>query len=207
MVKRIFSTAVALLFGLVVLLGIFLPNTFFQVLRILFLDWLVVVTAFALVLALFHLVRVHLVRVGRRGKGWDVSLLIVVSMLITLAVVLWEQFNDAPNVWSQRLVESILIPGESTLLALTSVTLILAGMRMLRVRRSLEAIFFLLVVVVTLVISVPYVGFPVAIVSLGRRTLDLFTTAGMRGLVIGVALGITLTGLRAIFVTRPYTED
>ncbi|MFP4343961.1 MAG: hypothetical protein ACLFU8_04615 [Anaerolineales bacterium] len=207
MLKRVFSTAVALLFGLIVLLGIFLPDTFFQVLRVLFLDWVVVVAAFALVLALFHLLRVHLVRLGRRGKGWDVSLLIIASMLLTAGVVLWEQFNDAPNEWSQRLVESILIPGESTLLALTSVTLILAGMRMLRVRRSLEAILFVFVVVLTLLISVPYVGFPVGIVNLGRRVLVIFTTAGMRGLIIGVALGITLTGLRAIFVTRPYTED
>ncbi len=208
MIKRALSTAIAVVFGVIVLLGAFLPDTFIYQWRVLSLRWAMVVGAFAFILAFFQLLRVHLVRMGRQGKGWDVSLIIILSALATTGIVLWERINQqAPDIWSGWLVKNVLVPGESMLLALTSVALIMAGTRVLRVRRNIEGVLFLLVALILLVISIPSVLLPAGIVSPVQRGLDVFTVAGMRGLIIGVALGIVVTGLRALFVTRPYTED
>lgn len=208
MIKRVLATVIAILVSVTILLGTFLPDTFLHSARLLFLRWGMVLGAFAFVLAFVHLIRVHMVRVGRRGKGWDMSLLIVVSALGTAALVFWELLTgDTIGFWSQRLLTHFLIPGESALLALTAVTLILAGMRMLRARRNVESVLFIMVAAVVLLISVPYAGFPLRVVTWVQRAIGAVAMAGMRGLIIGVALGTVVTALRAIFVTRPYSDD
>lgn len=208
MFKRILPTVVAVSTGIIMLLLTLLPVPSLSPIRTLLLQWAMLLGAFAFILAYFQLLRVHLARVRSAKRDKFTSLLVVVSALIGLGVVLAEGIlkkGGGSGAASQWLLTNLLVPGESTLLALTAITLLLAGMRILRARRTTGSVIFLLVAIVVLLGTVPYLGI------LGEAAAwiqNVPALAGMRGLLLGVSLGILLTGLRVIFmVTRPHSDE
>ncbi len=210
MFKRIIPTAIAISVGLLVLLGVFIPVSPLTEIRALLLDWAAVLGVFALILAYLQLLRVHLTRLGRGAKGKSTSLLIVLSALGAFALVLWQGPTAAA---SQALLLGLLAPGQTALLALTAVTLVLSGMRIFKVRRNAGSVLFLAIVLIMLLGSiplaiVPYQGVMGTLVGLADWLQRVPALAGMRGLALGVALGILLTGLRVLFgTTRPHSDD
>jgi hypothetical protein len=121
-------------------------------------------------------------------------------------MVFWELRISDGNAGAvgQFLLRHVLIPGESTLLALTAVTLVVAAVRILKERRQVESVLFILIVLLMLLRTLPYVG---VIGDIANWTERVLATAGLRGLVIGVALGTLVTGLRSLFMTRPYVDE
>jgi hypothetical protein len=90
------------------------------------------------------------------------------------------------------------------LLALTAVTLVLGGIRLIRTRRDVYSIVFLIVALVTLVSTIPTVYG--AVFSPVVQFVQAIATGGMRGLLLGAALGIVLTGMRIILgIDRPHS--
>ncbi len=202
MFKRILPTSMTILAGLVVLGGMLFPDLpGLAMARLILLRWAMVVAAFAFILAFANLIRVHAYRVGRRSKGWLTSLLVIGSAISTAVIV----FVEGPTgMWSRRILEGVLVPGEGALLALTAVTLTLAALRMLRVRRGAGGLIFILVLVILLIGTYPYFT-PLGVVA--SWLSEVPATAGMRGLLLGVALGIALTALRIIFgLSQPQSD-
>ncbi|MEA3308927.1 MAG: hypothetical protein U9Q70_05390 [Chloroflexota bacterium] len=205
MLRRILVTAIAILVGVTVLVGAVWPITPLRELRAILLQWAMIVGAFAFLLAFLNLLRANLARLKRKGRGRFPSFLIVLSALGTVILVMGELlWQDGRGIWSQYLVSNFLVPGESALLALTAVTLLLSGLQIFRVRRSLGSLLFLTVALLLLLKTVPAVGLLADLANWVERVLAL---AGMRGLIIGVALGTLLSGLRTLFITRPYVEE
>lgn len=205
MFKRFLPTLVAMLVGIMVLLGYLLPHEALLTLRdAVLLRWAVVLAAFALIVAYLSLLRVHLLRLTTARKKKFTSLLVIASALGVLALVLMEGVEGA---LTQQVLTAVLIPGESALLALTAVTLIVAGMRILRARRTAGAVVFVVAASLILLTTVAYSLYPHVLAAL-RQGVNGLATAGMRGLVIGVALGVTLTGLRILLgIDRPYSDE
>lgn len=80
---------------------------------------------------------------------------------------------------------------------------------MVQRRRSVGAVFFLVSALVVLITQVPLPGDNgIASFLAGVRILfDAITTGGMRGLLIGVALGTLATAFRVLFfIDRPQSE-
>lgn len=206
MFKRFFPTIMAMLAGILVLLSYLLPiEESLAMLRDgILLRWAVILAAFALIVAYFSLLRIHLLRLTSTSKKKFTSLLVILSALGTLALVL---VQGVEGVLTQQVLNAVLIPGESALLALTAVMLIVAGMRILRARRTAGAIIFVVAAGIILLTTVAYSVYPPVLTVL-RQGIDTLATAGMRGLVIGVALGVTLTGLRVLLgIDRPYSDE
>lgn len=210
MFKRILPTAIAISAGLFVLLGALLPVPPLTGIRALFIDWAVMVGAFAFILAYLQLLRVHLTRLKRGSKSKLPSLLIVLAALGSFILVFWQ---GPVSPVSQALLRGFLAPGQSALFALTAITLLLSGMRLLKVRRSVGSVLFLAIVLVVLLGSIPvalapYQGVMGTLVGVADWLQRVPALAGMRGLALGVALGILLTGLRVLFgTTRPHSDD
>ncbi len=205
MFKRFLPTIIAMLAGILILLGYLVPVPFLATLRDwVLLRWAVVLAAFALIVAYLSLLRVHLLRLTSARKKKFASLLVIVSALGTLVLVLMQGIEGE---WTQQILTSVLIPGESALLALTAVTLIVAGMRILRARRTAGAIVFVVAAGIILLTTIAYSVYPSILAAL-RQGVDTLATAGMRGLVMGVALGVTLTGLRVLLgIDRPHSDE
>jgi hypothetical protein len=88
-------------------------------------------------------------------------------------------------------------------MAILTVTLIYASIRLLRRRLDVMSVLFLVAAVLFLIAFMP------TPISAGNPAIaqfvSVFSTGGARGLLIGIALGVLLTGLRVIFgVDRPY---
>ena len=203
MFKWFIPTVVAVICGIVTLLGALLPVPVFSDLRVIFVQWAAVLTVFAFILAYSSVLKVHITRIIHQRKDRIASVILLFSAIATLVIVV---IQGPEGRIPQYIVHNILIPGESSLLALTAVTLILAGMRVFRTRRDIYGIMFFVVVILVLFGTVPY--FYNAIINTILSLLNSAAVAGMRGLLLGTVLGTTLTGLRIIFgIDRPHSNE
>lgn len=183
--------------GLIVLLGYLFPPL--ASLRDALVGYAVVVAAVALVLGAVNLLRVHLVRLPRLRQGGLYSLVLLLAAAGAGAVVF---LGDIPT---QMLFEYALIPLGSSLAALVVFALALALFQLVRVRRW-EAVLFLVVVGVSLLGTLPIFGLEV-LTAVRKWLVNVPATAGTRGLLLGVALGTVITGLRVLFaIDRPHSD-
>jgi hypothetical protein len=92
-------------------------------------------------------------------------------------------------------------------MAILSVTLIYAAIRLLRRRIDVMSILFLLTAVVVVLGSatLPFGEMPVIGTLVRPWLTQVMALGGARGILIGIALGTLTTGLRVLFgVDRPY---
>lgn len=200
---RIIAAVVAIAFGLLVLLGYFVPVDMLLEIRLALVQWAVIIAAFAVLVGVFNLFGVHWQKIRTRQKGIVYSILLIFSMFATAVLGIAGGTNSAVLNFT---LGAIIIPAEATLLALLAVTLIYASARLLRRRADAMSFIFLGIAVVILLMSapLPFGKIPGADVVEWFIT-QFFAVAGARGILIGVALGALTTGLRVLFaIDRPY---
>src|SRR5215212_3402193 len=117
------------LLAVLVLLGLLLGGTFNTLLYLLS-DWVVLLVAFALLLGLGNVVRVHVGRVLQRHEGWLYSLALVASALIVLGLGLAEGTPGSPTM--QWIFNYIYQPLGASLFALLAFFVLSAALRTLR---------------------------------------------------------------------------
>ena len=199
------SAAIAIAVGLIILLGTFLPVPLLATIRFELLQWAMILLGVAALVGVGNLFSVHFQKIRRREKGSVNSLTLLVAML---AVLLVGVMTGPSHPWMQAAVEAVIIPVEASLMALLAVTLLYASIRLLRRRVDMMSIIFLGTAALILLGSVflPRIG-AIPFLSDWIRPWLMYGPAagGARGLIIGVALGALVTGLRALFaLDRPY---
>lgn len=206
--KRIssaFYAVIAISVGVLVLAGYFVPQVApFQ--RIL-LEWAIILSGVALLVGVGNLFLVHYSRVRTRSKGYLYSLVTLVSMLAVLMIGMLGLQNA-----TSFAMNAIMIPVEISLMALLSVTLVYASIRMLRERLDLKSVVFLLTALLVLsgtaslplLLGIPSIGDEI-LPATSQLISQVLAVGGARGLLIGIALGALTTGLRILFgADRPY---
>lgn len=190
--------------GAIVLLGYFVDLPGLSDLRLLFVDWAVILAAVALLIGALNLARVHWNRVRTAQKGSVNSLVLIVSMLTTLIIV--GIFGGPTTLWAMWIYDHILIPVETSLLALLSVILIYAFARMFHRRITVPVLVFAGVALFVLIGAFTLPGFEIFLMQDLRSWLtQVWALAGVRGILLGVALGTIATGLRVLLGSdRPY---
>ncbi len=200
--RRFFAPAIAAAAGLIVLLGYFVPSLF--LLRAMLVQWAALLAGAAIFVGLLNLLSVHVDKIRKKEKGSIYSLLLVVSLLVTLALGL----PLGPNHTLMRaLFDAVILPVETSLMAILSVTLIYASIRLLRRRSDLMAILFITTALLVMLGTAPLPFFDLPILRSLIRPLivNIPAVAGARGILLGVALGALLAGLRVLLGTdRPY---
>jgi hypothetical protein len=199
---RVVTAAFAIAAGLIVLLGYFFPDQLGS-LRIILLDWAVIIAGVAILVGIFNMAAVQMEKFRSRQKGGAYGLLLVLSLLITFFGFGFWLGPEHPGMLLA--VNAIIVPVEASLMAILAITLIYASIRLLRRRVDVMSVVFLVTAVVFLILIMPT---PFGPVPGDRAMLDflgMFSGGGARGLLIGIALGTLLTGLRVLFgVDRPY---
>jgi len=199
--------------GLVVLLGYLFPGRLliqFQgrvvEWRDVLVEWAVIVAAFAFLLGIFNILRVHGGRIGHRRQGWPYSLLLLLVMVVAWIPPLLPMGIPGQETLDRAVFDYVISPVGASLAALVVFTLALAAFRLLRVRRGAGAVLFLLTVAVVLLGSVPFIGLE-WLAGIRDWIINVPGMAGMRGLLLGVALGTVITALRVLVVSeRPHSE-
>jgi hypothetical protein len=215
-IGRIFATVVAIVVGIFVLADLFVsawvvdPTSSWSGLRsaingigYFLVSWAALITAFALFLGFANVISVHWGRIRSRKPGIIYSVVLVVSLFLTLLFGL-----AGPTAASTQFIfNHILQPLEATFFALLALFMATAAFRAFRVVNP-ETFFFVLFAVIVLLGQVPmsiylWPEFPV----IKDWILNIPALAGVKGILLGVALGVIATGLRVLTgADRPYSD-
>jgi len=200
---RVFTAAFAIAAGLFVLSGYFFPVDQLIQLRVRLIDWAIIIAAMAVLIGIYNLIAVQMEKIRARQKGGTYGALLVVSLIVTFGLGL---ILGPENPYMRLTVDAIIMPVEASLMAILAVTLIYASIRLLRRRADVMGVLFLVVAVIFLIAIVPTpFGGLTPIQDFILQVAGMFSRGGARGLLIGIALGTLLTGLRVLFgIDRPY---
>ena len=201
---RIFTAAFAVAAGFIVLLGYFFPNQLGPI-RLLLIDWAIIIAGMTVLVGIFNLIVVQMEKIRMRQKGGIYGVVLVIALILTFGLGL---IFGPTHPYLRLAMDAIIVPVEASLMAILAVTLIYASIRLLRHRVDVMSVLFLAVAVIFLLFVMPTPFGPIlgeggnqAIINF----LGMFSNGGERGLLIGIALGTLLTGLRVLLgIDRPY---
>jgi hypothetical protein len=202
-VRNPIYTAIAIGIGIVVLLGYFLQVDLMVNLRIVLLEWATILVAVALLVGVVNLFIVHFRKSAADQQNRINSIVLITSLTITLLVAGWFGPTHPYSLW---IFNNIQIPIEASLMAILTVVLIYAGVRLLRRKPSLLTIVFIATAVIILLMSGALFGIDIPGMSELRIWIGKVpAVAGARGILLGVSLGIVAAGLRILMgADRPY---
>ncbi len=199
--KRLLPAFAALFAGLIVLLDFFLDNPLLDAAASFLLEGAIIIGAFAVILGLANLLWVHERRIRRREKGWPTSVIILLAALASLLVGLLTWQRPVLG-WFYRY---LLFPLEAGVGALLAFAVVGAAVRVWRLG-TWEGAALLAVGVVVLLGSLPLDNpYFYSLAVIRDWIVSVPTLAAVRGILLGVALGVVATGLRLLlWVDRPY---
>lgn len=199
---RYLTAAVAMVSGFIVLLGTVYPLAVLTQVRAMLTDWAVVIAGMAVLVGIANLVLVQMEKLRRREKNSIYGVVLMAALLGTFVLGL---VFGLDNPFVQLAVEAVIVPVEAALMAILAVTLVYASIRLFRRRTDVMTVIFLVVAVLFLIAVMPTPIGPVPGGVLLVQFMEMFSHGGARGLLIGIALGTLLTGLRVLFgIDRPY---
>lgn len=204
--KQSIPIFIAVFFGLVTLIALL-----FNVsgLSSVILGWASFLAAVALILGVLNLLLVHLNRVFKERNPY--SGVLVLGMLGVFGAAVWDGLRGSSSV--ETVFNWIQAPLEAALASLLVIFLLLAGVQLLKRQHTGWAFLFGLSAAVMLLGQALLASrlLPVGL----RQPIDqayefiqnVVVMSGIRGLLIGVALGTLLLSLRLLMgVERPYNK-
>jgi hypothetical protein len=203
--KGVFSTGIAIAFGLLLLAGYIFPVL--SAFQVFILNVAVILAGFAVLVGISNLLIVHTGKIRNKQKGAIYSAILIITLLGTFLLGLLARNSTIANTLFNEAFLTIQLPIETSLMALLVVTLTYASIRLLRRRVNLLSVVFLATAFLILVGTAPwpFLG-DVPLLSNLRAWIAQFpAAAGARGILLGVGLGSLTTGLRILFGSdRPY---
>ena len=205
------STAIAIGVGIIVLAGYFIPSI--TNIRFALLRTGLVLAAVALLVGIINLLTVHFKKMGADNENSGYSLILVIALLLTLVIGIIDMVQSYllghPNfLMTNWIFTYIQLPIETSLLAVTAVSLTYAAASILRKRMDIFSITFFFVILLVLLgsFSIPPTTLPFLHV-IRDWIVRVPALGGARGLLIGIALGTITTGIRILMGTdRPYGD-
>ncbi len=179
-------------------------------LRMILINIAIIVASIALLLGFGRLLNWHWLRFRQRRSGY--SLIAVLAALIVFVVLFIERLQNvnqpAANLVVNNLVFNVIIlPIQSSLGALLAIFLAAAAVRMARRRRTWGTLWFLLSAVIVLITQIPPTGEAAGVLQPIRDLFNAIAMGGLRGLLLGVALGTLAVAFRVLFaIDRPQSE-
>jgi hypothetical protein len=199
---RVFTAVFAIASGVIVLLGYFFPIAQLDQLRLQLIDWAIIIAGMAVLIGIYNLVAVQMEKIRARQKGSLYGVLLILSLILTFGLGLVLGPNDP---WMRLAVDAVIVPVEASLMAILAVTLIYASIRLFRRRVDLTTVLFLFTAVLFLIAIMPTPFGPIPGDWIILQFGGMLSRGGTRGLLLGIALGTLLTGLRVLFgIDRPY---
>jgi hypothetical protein len=192
-ISQLVPTIIAILAGFIVvaefLLGV-------EVVGQKLLDWVIILAAFAVFLGLINVFRVHGARLVRRTSSLMERFYSFI-LLITVIAVLVIGISGPQTPLMSWTYHYVYVPLSATMFSLLAFYIASAAYRVLRLR-SAEAMVMLVVGLVVLLGQIPMGSDWPILRDLREWVLSVPALAGIRGIIIGAALGAITTGLRVL---------
>ena len=201
--KATLATVIAISAGVLVLAGMLLRPLLDSLLTVL-LHLAVILAAVAILIGIANLISTHWMRVRHKEKKSVYSFVVIAAYLITLlaGILIGTNTPDFDFV-----ITGVQYPIEASLMSLTAVSLAFASLSLIRrKRRGLFVYLFLGSTLLFILVSIGlFDSMDQPVVNAITDFLASLPIGGVRGLLIGMALGSIITGIRIITgVDRPY---
>lgn len=204
-IKRISLIIITFITGTIILAGYFITIPAISGIRSYLINLASILTSILILIGIINLVIVHIKKIVSREPGAWLSLVLLIALSMTMII----GFVFGPtSKWTLWIINHVQIPVESSLIALLVVILILGLIRMLYRKQNSFALIFLLTTVIILLgsITIPWIDITV-LANFQEWITNIPVLGGMRGILIGVVLGIVATGLRVLIgADRPYED-
>lgn len=204
--KKILPILVASAASLTILAGYFFQDQLAPVLGLL-IHWGILLVGLAGLFGIGYLLKMHIMRITHHQKGGFYSAVVLMSFLFTIGLGI---FLAPQHPFFRDWVLNIQIPVETSLLAILAVVLLYTSLYFLRTRGwTLMSVSFLVSALISLILNLGYIqlqqGTEAAEWMNFIRRLPI---AGLRGILIGMALGGLIVGMRVLLaMDRPYDGD
>jgi cation transport ATPase len=159
------------------------------------LRWNIIIAAFATALGAANLLRIHSRRIGRRANRWTLSVVLLVSMFIYAAVGVAQGPQGFDYQW---LWQNLFTPLSATMFSLNAFFIASAAVRAFRVRTAQAAVLMICAFIVMMGNTGVGVGLWDGFPKSSTWVMSVINVAGMRGILIGAALGAMGISLRVI---------
>jgi uncharacterized membrane protein len=182
--------------GIVMIVQFFIPHPASLETANVIYKWVIVLMAFALILAIGNLIRHHSHKIRKRKEDWPYSIVTLVGMFAMATIgLVW---GVAPDSLFQRIFFNVLAPLGGTMFALLAYYMASAAYRSFRAR-SLEATLLLVSAFIVMIGFMPFgqyvhPRFP----AFAEWIMQVPNMASQRGILLGVAFGAIATALKII---------
>jgi hypothetical protein len=206
--KRTFPLLLVFIFGILGFIPFIVPHEIVQSSdEFLRNNFLKILAAFALILGLGSLLKVHVDKIKRKGQNWQYSWVLIITFLVTAIIGLFGGVSGEGllptrigsfsfDIWT--IFFNVEVPLGATMFALLSFFMASAAYRAFRARSTeatllLGAAFIVMLGVLPLGNSIsPHLP------SFAQWIMDVPNVAAQRGILFGVALGMLATALKII---------
>ncbi|RKU08799.1 hypothetical protein C6501_16065 [Candidatus Poribacteria bacterium] len=221
--KRQVPLALCFLFGIAMIFTQFSPHSYSQDVYKEVINWGLIISPFALVLAVVTLIQTHATRIRLRTEHWQYSLIVFAGMIVMVLFGVPDGPQNPIVVW---LYDNVQVPMDATMFSLLAFFIASAAFRAFRAR-AFEATLLLITAMFVMIGNVPigdlvwnklifwipgadnpesWVNSTADGASWFRQwILDIPNTAARRGIILGVSLGVISQSIRIILgIERSY---
>ena len=215
--KRQLPIAAAFIFGVVFIIQYYVPHHYSQVVFDTYVDWMVVMGAFAAIMGFISILRHHTIKVIRKSKNWQYSTVTIICVLIMIISALIS--GREKGTFFSKMFLHVFISINATMFSLLGFYIASAAYRAFRARSAQATALLLAAVLVMLgrvpigeTISfwsnwnIPFTSTPIpSLVDIANWIMNVPNMASKRAIMLGVALGIMLMSLKIILgIERTY---
>lgn len=206
-IRKVTPLAIAILFGALTLLGLLFD---LASLNNITLGWASLLAAFSLLFGVLNLLYVHVNRFLTKRNLY--SLVLALSLLTVLGLG-YTDYIGVTNNTVNTIFTTIQVPLETALASLLAFFLLFAGFQMMKRQRSVWSFIFLATAIILLLSNALLATdlLPENVVSIVEQVQNgiqnIIVLSGVRGLILGIALGTILLSIRILLgVERPYNK-
>ncbi len=232
--KRQVPLALCFLFGVAMIYTQFSPHQYSVAVYNEVIKWGLIITPFALVLAVVTLIQTHASRIRFRSEHWQYSFIVFIGMIVMVSVGLFFVPNWLLNLLPENvsialtdvpigpqnpvlvwLYDNVQVPMDATMFSLLAFFIASAAFRAFRAR-AFEATLLLITAMFVMMGNIPvgdviwnklmsWTGWTDGASWLRQWILDFPNTAMRRGIILGVSLGVMSQSIRIILgIERSY---
>lgn len=215
MLKKQLPLLICFLTGIVFVCQYYIPHKKSEELLTVVNDWMIIISGFAMLLALISLFHTHYIKIKRKNAGWGFSVVVFVSIVITVIVGIISQ-GEIINIKGVTglgwIYNNMIVPLSGTMFSILAFFIASAAFRAFRAK-TIEASLLLLSAIIVMFGRVPlgeYIwlkvfGTKFPIGNITEWIMGILNMAARRGILLGVALGAIATSLKIIFgIERNY---
>jgi hypothetical protein len=203
--KKALAIFILIAVGIAVLGGYFFPAALSPLLNLI-IDWGILLLGTSGLVGVYYLIKRHVGTIARHEKRFVLSIVLLAAFFTTLILGLILSIQDPLFI---DLMINVQTPVETSLLAILAVVLMTASFRLISTRGwTPMSISFLISAVISLALNIGVVNAALgneasAVINYLRR----IPMVGARGILLGMALGGLIVGLRVLLtIDKPYGE-